>query len=226
MVFSSQVSASRYQYLPLRSILYTHTMSTCKSKSAYKNMIFVNLALDGSGASNSLQELCVISVINPGLCEARKKHLAEQAGPAEFSPASCPLVLGLFIQQGIGCLHKLLLHLCLSESAKWGIPSSKVALIVLYIHIYIFIFFKHIQTKRENPMLTPREFLSLKGFKNPFERPSASWNWDAKSPWQIVPTQHDRTQFRLFVLGTPDTYTLRPLPKWRNECFSASKCRR
>ena len=60
--------------------------------------------------------------------------------------------------------------------------------LIYIIYIYIFIFFKHIQTKRENPMLTPREFLSLKGFKNPFERPSASWNWDAKSPWQIVPT--------------------------------------
>lgn len=61
--------------------------------------------------------------------------------------------------------------------------------LIYIIYIYIFILFKHIQTKRENPMLTPREFLSLKGFKNPFERPSsASWNWDAKSPWQIVPT--------------------------------------
>lgn len=153
MVFSSQVSASRYQYLPLRSILHTHNVhlqvQVCIQKHDFCQSGFGWLwcvrfpartvcyqcyqpwTLWGPEETSDIN----LRVVYGNLLAT----LAEQAGPAELSPASCPLVLGLFIQQGIGCLHKLLLHLCLSESAKWGIPSSKVALIVLYI-LYISIY--------------------------------------------------------------------------------------
>lgn len=152
--------------------------------------------------------------------------LAEQLGPAELSLASFPIMRIIVVCSLPQHQYASNNRYCLSKqtsSAKWAtIPSSKVTLVHL------------IQTKRENPMLTPQEFLSLKMPDWLQESKRTTFFCVLKLKLRCEVAMANRP-YILSMTGScleslefrPDTTcTLRPLPKWRNECFSASKCRR